>query len=70
MDGGGAAMVTTIGAAPALLGIAVATLSAALAVRWLVAFLTRHGLAPFGWYRLVLSVVFAALLAAGVIGTP
>ena len=54
-----------LGAANALLGLAVATLSAALAVRWLVAFLSRHGLAVFGWYRLGLCAVLAALIASG-----
>jgi len=57
-------MFQQIGAAPALLGVSVATLSAALAVRWLLSFLTRHGLAPFGWYRLALSVVLAALIVS------
>jgi len=57
-------MFQQIGAAPALLGVSVATLSAALAVRWLLSFLTRHGLAPFGWYRLALSLVIAALIVS------
>jgi undecaprenyl-diphosphatase len=62
------AMVYQLGAAPVGLGIAVATLSAALTVQWLVRFLNRHGLAPFGWYRLVVSAVFAVLLLTGVLG--
>jgi undecaprenyl-diphosphatase len=64
---GGATMLEQLGIGPVLLGIAVATLSAALAVRWLVAMLTRNGLAPFGWYRLGVAALFAALLLAGVI---
>jgi undecaprenyl-diphosphatase len=54
-----------LGPAPVALGLAVAALSAALAVRWLVAFLQRHGLAPFGWYRIALALVLGGLLASG-----
>lgn len=54
-----------IGWLPIVVGLVVATISAALAIKWLVAFLTRHGLALFGWYRLALCAVMAVLLWRG-----
>ncbi len=53
----GEQLFAVLGAWPVLLGFGVAALSAALAVRWLVSFLGRHGLAPFGWYRIALALV-------------
>lgn len=58
-------MLATLGIGPVLLGMAVATVSAALAVKWLVRYLNRHGLAVFGWYRLALSAVFVGLILGG-----
>jgi undecaprenyl-diphosphatase len=62
---GAPSMLQQLGVGPVLLGIGIAAVAAALAVRWLVAMLHRHGLAPFGWYRLVVAAAFAALLLFG-----
>jgi len=67
---GGAEMLTEFGLLPITLGFVAATVSAALAIRWFVGFLTRHGVGPFGWYRLVIAVVFAMLIAMGILAFP
>jgi len=66
-DTGGESMIEIIGITPVLIGIVVATLSAAFAVKWLITFLTRHGLEPFGWYRIAIGVVLASLALAGLV---
>lgn len=50
-----------LGAANVAIGVAVAAGSAALAVRWLVGFLNRHGLEAFGWYRIVVAGALAVV---------
>jgi undecaprenyl-diphosphatase len=61
----GPQMLAALDLGPVLFGIAVATVAAALAVKWLVAYLTRHGLALFAWYRLALAAAVAALVLLG-----
>lgn len=59
--------ISALGAAPIVVGIAVATVSAALAIKWLVGYLAKHGLAVFGWYRIVLAIVLAGLWLGGIV---
>ena len=59
--------VLSLGTPSLLVGITVATVSAAFAVRWLVGFLNHRGLAPFGWYRLGLTLVIGAAWAGGLV---
>lgn len=56
-----------LGAAAIVVGLAVATVSAALAVKWLVGFLTRHGLPLFAWYRFALCAAMLGLWLAGLV---
>jgi undecaprenyl-diphosphatase len=67
---GGAAMLTEFGLGPIIIGMVASTISAAIAIKWFIAFLTRRGLAPFGWYRLCIATLFAALLLLGVLNVP
>lgn len=64
--GGTKLMWETYGALPLIVGIIAATISAALAVRWLVSYLQSHGLAMFGWYRIAAGVIVGGLVAGGV----
>jgi len=48
-------------------GLVVAFLSAVLAVKWMVAYLNRHGLSVFGYYRVAVAIVAAFLLSFGVL---
>ena len=58
----GAAMIQVFGWPHVLLGCAVAAVTAALCVRWLVGWLTRHGLAAFAYYRLAMAAALAVLI--------
>jgi len=60
-------MFQTLPAVSLVIGIAVATITAALAIRWLVGYLTKHGLAVFGYYRLLLTVLLAILALTGIV---
>lgn len=64
--GGAKLMWQTYGLLPMVVGVVAATVSAALAVKWLVSYLQSHGLSLFGWYRIALGVGLGLLVAAGV----
>jgi len=63
----GKTMVDTFGIAVPLLGLLVAFVAALLSIRWMIAYLQRHDLAIFGWYRIGVAALVIVLLATGAI---
>jgi undecaprenyl-diphosphatase len=57
----GGAMIAVFGWPHVLVGCIMAAVTAALAVRFLVGWLSRHGMAVFAWYRLAFGALLAAL---------
>lgn len=55
----------TYGTAELLVGFVTAFVAAVLAVRWLVSYLSRHGMELFGWYRIGIAGIALVLLATG-----
>lgn len=53
----GSNMLAALEIRPVLLGCLVAFVSAAIAVKWLVSYLSKHGLTVFAWYRIALAIV-------------
>lgn len=49
------------------IGLLFAFIAAVISVKWMVAYLNRHGLAIFGYYRVVLALVVGVLLATKMI---
>jgi undecaprenyl-diphosphatase len=64
---GGPALLAEAGALSLAAGFLTAAATAAVAVRGLVRYLGRHGLALFGWYRLGLTVLLWLALRAGMV---
>jgi len=63
----GQAMLQTFDPQSLAIGLLFAFLAAVVSVKWMVAYLNRHGLEIFGWYRVVLALTVGALLAAKMI---
>jgi len=53
------------GPAPIVIGLAVAAISAAFAVKWLVGYLSRGGFAVFGWWRVAVATALGAVILSG-----
>jgi undecaprenyl-diphosphatase len=47
------------------IGFAVAFVTAVVVVRWVLAYVSRHGFALFGWWRIIVGTAALALLWAG-----
>ncbi len=54
---GGGGLLTDVGLLPVVAGFVTAAVTAVIVMRGFVRYLTRRGLAPFGWYRLGLALV-------------
>ncbi len=62
--GGALLMWDDYGLVPLVVGVVAATVAAALAVKWMVGYLNRHGLGVFGYYRIALALVMAGMIAS------
>jgi len=51
-----------VGPSAMIVGLGVAALVAAIAIRSFIRWLTRHGLEPFGWYRIAFGLMLLILL--------
>lgn len=63
--GSGSLLLAEYGLPQLALGFGAAWLSAVIAVKWMVGWLTRHGMAVFGWWRLLAAGAVSALILSG-----
>lgn len=65
--GSGASMVLAYGWLNLIVGFVVATVSAAAAVKWMIEYVKRRGLALFGYYRVLLAAAVGGLMVMGIL---
>jgi undecaprenyl-diphosphatase len=61
----GSELIEQFGIAAPLIGLVAAFVTALIAVRWMVGYLSTRSLAIFGWYRLLIASVCTVLLLTG-----
>jgi len=65
--GSGPSMLVAYGWVNLIVGFVVATVSAAAAVKWMIGYVQRRGLALFGYYRLLLAAAVGGLMVMGIL---
>jgi undecaprenyl-diphosphatase len=61
----GELMIETYSPLAMVIGFVAAWLSAVLAVKWMVAYLNKHGMQIFGYYRVAIAIIVGAMLLTG-----
>ena len=62
-------MLDHYGLSDMILGFLFAFISAVIAIKWMVNYLKRHGMAIFGYYRIVIGILVGLLLVMGTISS-
>jgi undecaprenyl-diphosphatase len=63
----GPLMMEVFGFTNIAVGFVMATITAIISVKWFIAYLQKHGLAIFGYYRAALAVIVAVLILSGLL---
>jgi len=63
----GKTMIDTFGIAVPLIGLVVAFAFAAVSIKWMATYLSRHDLSVFGWYRIGVALIVLGLAATNAI---
>jgi len=60
-------VVGTFGLESIVIGLLTAFVSGIIAVKWMVSYLTRHGMTLFGWYRIGIAIAAFVLVRLGIV---